>query len=94
MRTERRVIVITGASSGMGLGLREKFEKIGDIVVDISIDGRDYQCDVSDAKKLKKCFNEISKNYEQIDMLICCAGYGLNGAVELIGEDDAKNNLM
>lgn len=93
MRTERRIIVITGASSGMGLGLREMYEKIGDIVVDISMDGRDFQCDVTDAKKLKKCFNEIGKNYGQIDMFISCAGYGLNGAVELISEEDAKKQF-
>ena len=48
MRIEKRKIVITGASSGMGLGLKKYFENLGDVVIDISLDGKDYQCDVSD----------------------------------------------
>ena len=74
MRTERRTIVITGASSGLGKGLREKFEAKGDIVIDISLDGRDFQCDVSDFKRLKEIFAEIHEKYGQIDMLVTCAG--------------------
>ena len=53
MRIERRTIVITGASSGVGKGLKECFEKKGDKVIDISRNGKDYQCDVADEKELK-----------------------------------------
>ena len=48
MRIERRLVVITGASSGLGKGLKESFEKKGDKVIDISRNGADYKCDVSD----------------------------------------------
>lgn len=86
MRIEKRIIVITGASSGLGKGLKEIFEKKGDVVIDISKNGRDYQCDVSDYKKLKAIFDEIYLNYGEIDMLITCAGYGISGAIELLDE--------
>ena len=45
---EKRTIVITGASSGIGKGLKEAFEQKGDKVISISIDSGDYVCDVSD----------------------------------------------
>ena len=93
MRIEKRIIVITGASSGLGKGLKEIFEKKGDVVVDVSLSGRDYQCDVSDHKKLKAVFEDIYKNYGEIDMLITCAGYGVSGAVELLKEETSKKQF-
>ncbi len=93
MRIEKRVIVITGASSGLGLGLKQKFEQCGDIVIDISLDGSDYQCDVSNPKALKTALKEVYLNHGAIDMLITCAGYGLSGAIELLGEADSKKQF-
>lgn len=93
MRIEKRTIVITGASSGLGLGLKEKFEKLGDKVIDISLSGKDYAIDVADHKKLKSTFDDILLNYGEIDMLITCAGYGLSGAVELLKESDTKKQF-
>lgn len=93
MRIEKRTIVITGASSGIGKGLKETFSGIGDVVVDISRTGADFKINVSDEKKLKSAFDEIYKNNGEIDMLICCAGYGISGAVELIDEETAKKEF-
>lgn len=93
MRIEKRIIVITGASSGIGEGLKNIFEKKGDVVIDVSLNGRDYQCDVSDYKKLKKVFQDIYLNHGNIDMLITCAGYGLSGAVELLHETETKKQF-
>ena len=93
MRTEKRIVVITGGSSGLGLGLLKHFEEVGDIVIDISRTGRDYQCDVSDSTKLKKVFEDIGLKYGGIDILITCAGYGITGAVELLKEEDAKKEF-
>jgi len=93
MRIEKRTIVITGASSGLGLGLKEKFEKKGDVVIDISLNGKDYQCDVADHKKLKAVFDDIQLNHGGIDMLITCAGYGVSGAIELLKEESTKKQF-
>ena len=46
VRIEKRTIVITGATSGLGKGLKEIFESKGDVVIDISIDSEQYKCDV------------------------------------------------
>lgn len=93
MRIDKRTIVITGASSGLGLGLRNIFESKGDVVIDISKDGRDYQVDVSDYNKLKATFDDIYLNHGEIDMLITCAGYGISGAIELLKEEDTKKQF-
>lgn len=93
MRIEKRTIVITGASSGLGKGLRERFEALGDVVIDVSIDGRDYACDVSNHEKLSAVFSEIFKEYGQIDMLITCAGYGISGAIELLDEQATQKQF-
>ena len=93
MRVEKRKIVITGASSGMGLGLKKYFENLGDDVIDISLDGKDYQCDVSDYKVLKDAFDDIYKNHGEIDMLVTCAGYGISGAIELLDEEATKKQF-
>ncbi len=93
MRIEKRTIVITGATSGIGLGLKNIFKSIGDVVIDISRTSTDYAVDVSDEKKLKSAFDEIYKNHGEIDMLICCAGFGVSGAVELIDEKTAKRQF-
>ncbi len=93
MRIEKRTIVITGASSGLGKGLKEMFEKKGDVVIDISLDGKDYAIDVADHKKLKAAFDEIYLNHGEIDMLITSAGYGISGAVELLGEQATKKQF-
>ncbi len=90
MKTKKRTIVITGASSGIGLGLKNKFEALGDTVIDISLNSNQYDCDVSDHKKLKSCFEDIYQKHGQIDMLITCAGYGISGAVELLKEEDTQ----
>ena len=90
MRTEKRVVVISGASSGIGLGLYNLYKEAGDIVLDISRHSNDYVCDVSDSEKLKKVVDEIYKEYGPIDILIANAGYSVSGAVELIDETEAK----
>lgn len=93
MRIEKRTIVITGASSGLGLGLRQIFEKKGDVVIDISKNGKEYELDIADHEKLKEAFDDIYLNYGEIDMLITCAGYGLSGAIELLKEEAAEKQF-
>ncbi len=93
MRIEQRTVVITGASSGIGAGLKERFEKKGDTVIDISLSGKDYQCDVGDDKALKAVFDDIFLKYGNIDILITCAGYGVSGAIELLPEDATRRQF-
>lgn len=77
-------IIITGSSSGIGQSLRKYYENQGHSVLGISLDGDDYNLDVSDKNALAKAFEDIAQKMDKIDILINCAGFGLSGAIELI----------
>ncbi len=76
-----RTIVITGGTSGIGLALKELFEKNGDKVITFSIDesaSQDhYQGSV--AHEIK----DVHEKYGKIDMLINCAGFGMSAITEI-----------
>lgn len=87
------IIVITGASSGLGKLLAEKYRKLGHKVVGLSRHPEcedDIKCDVSNLDETQYAFSLIKEKYGKIDMLFNNAGYGVSGATELISNDSAK----
>ena len=87
-----RIVVITGGTSGIGLALKENFEKMGDTVLTFSLDEVDsnnhYNGSVSHEIKVRQVFNDIHEKYGNIDMLINCAGIGMSGITELVSIED------
>lgn len=83
-----KVVVITGGTSGIGLDLKNLFEKNGDTVITISTreldDDKHYSCSVSDEKNIKNVIDQIGQKYQKIDVLINNAGFGMSGITELI----------
>lgn len=93
-----KIVVITGASSGIGLALKQKFETDGDIVYSLSRnsvnEGQNFfECDVTQEDQVKLCIDKIKSSHGKIDVLINCAGYGLFGATELLPLEEIKRQM-
>lgn len=91
-----KIVVITGANSGIGLSLKEKFLKQKEIVISLDKNAvtngeTEFKCDVSNEEQVFQVFNAIGEMYKKIDILINCAGYAVFGATELIDTQKAKN---
>jgi len=82
-----KTVILTGAGGGIGSVITSYFRKSGAklILVDISEEFLDnvhnsaydddyYICDISDQKAVQEFFNEISRKYSRIDVLINNAG--------------------
>ncbi len=90
-----KVIVITGASSGIGEQLKNYYLDDGDTVINLSLkpqveDEYNYAVDVSDRQRVFEIVDKIYNTFKKIDVLINCAGYAIFGAVELLDEQKCK----
>lgn len=92
-----KIVVISGATSGIGKALAKKYEADGDIVCNLSRscteNGFDYKCDVSDPEQVASAVGKIGERYGRIDVLINNAGVGISGATELIPIEDVKTAM-
>ncbi len=90
------VVLITGVSSGIGLGNAKIFIEKGHRVYGISrrlvaLDGLNhYPGDITDSNRISEIIDDIYKKEGKIDILINSAGMGISGAVEDTLVDDAK----
>jgi short-subunit dehydrogenase len=104
MEPTKKVILITGASAGMGKEFAKDLLKTGHIVygaarrvdkmTDIEKLGvKILEMDVTDDNSMLKGVQTILKTEGRIDVLINNAGFGSYGAIEDVSMDDARYQL-
>ena len=95
----KRVCILTGGSSGIGLAAAELLAQNGFTVYELSRSGKGtaeihhITADVTDAAQVRAAVSEVLAAEGQIDLLVCNAGFGISGAVEFTDPADAYAQL-
>lgn len=89
-----KIIVISGATSGIGKALKERLSP-DNTVVSFSRSEEEngktaFRADVSDRAAVKRVMDAVGRLYGRIDVLINNAGYGMSGATEFLSEEDVR----
>src|SRR5476649_1056993 len=104
MENLKKVILVTGASAGMGMEMARDLQRDGNNVygaarrVERMEDLKQFGVkiiglDVTDDASMVACIEQIVKAEGRIDVLINNAGFGSYGAIEDVPIGDAKYQL-
>ena len=84
MRFEDKVVIITGASSGIGEGVAKKFLEEGALVVG---------CGIEPEMHIQHVVEEAVKAFGRVNKLVCCAGVTFVGSLETTDYDRFMREL-
>lgn len=99
MLREKKVALVTGGSSGIGLAAVKALCEAGVTVYETSRretaleNAVHLPGDVTDQAAMVKVVDTVLQKEGQIDILVCCAGFGISGAVEYTDAASAKRQL-
>ncbi|MFP4465552.1 MAG: SDR family oxidoreductase [Candidatus Goldiibacteriota bacterium] len=94
MTMKEKIVLITGANKGIGLGMAEKLGKMGAHIIMVcrneekgkkalehikkeNINASLYIADIGSTDSIEKLHDEVSKDYDKIDVLVNNAGVSL-----------------
>ena len=95
--TKQKVVIVTGASSGIGQATATYFAAKGHKVYGLSRRGTSdgsfvgVSCDVTDFSAVSACFAQIVADEGRIDVLVNNAGMGISGAAEHIDPQQTES---
>jgi len=89
-------IVITGASSGIGLRTAEKLKDLGNNVVNVALEPCgvagvvDILADFSEPSAARRAAQEAFERLGAVDVVIWCAGYSIAGSIKDVSDEDIE----
>ena len=93
----KKIVLITGIKGGIGKACAEVFSDAGYTVLGTSRKSDEnsniYTMDAKDSKSIEACVSNVIKDHGKIDILICCAGAGLGGALEDYSSEQLEEEL-
>ena len=96
---EKKVALVTGGSSGIGLAAVHELVKCGVTVYEVSrrdtqIEGATHlKGDVTNEEAMRNIVQRIVTAEGRLDILLCSAGFGISGAVEFTDGNDVKRQF-
>ncbi len=97
MADKQKIAVVTGGSSGIGKAVCGELARRGYYVYEFSrrenssAGVHHIACDVTCSNQVANAMEIAAK--DGIDLLLCCAGFGISGAVEFTSTADARKQL-
>ena len=94
--TTPRVVLVTGASSGLGRACADRLASAGWTVIGASRRGtgsaswQGLVMNVDDQASVEAGVAQVEQDHGRLDALVAAAGWGVAGAVELTSIDEAK----
>lgn len=104
MSQDKKVIIVTGASSGIGNSVATLMAKRGNLVYGTCRDPASHQksadeffemlrMDVRDDNSVASAIGEVMERERRIDVLVCSAGSGTSGSIEETSIEEARSLL-
>lgn len=94
-----KTAIVTGGSSGIGRAAALALASAGCSVYEISRRSvseptvKHLTADVTDEEAVRQAVAQVVREAGRVDILVCCAGFGISGAVEFTDLADAKRQL-
>lgn len=102
MKFDNQVVIVTGASSGIGEGVAKKFLAEGAMVVGCGIEKEMkiqdekaiyVQADLTDFSQAEHVVAEAVKKFGRVNKLVCCAGVTFIGSLESTAPESFMREL-